>query len=386
MAPRCRREPAVPSTPPQRIAALSLFILVAIAGVAGMMQPVQEQVPASSPPPEPENLPAMHSPERMRPVPNYQASALAGTATQPAEAEASSKEGALQSGSQEMSTLSSSVPQSAPVSLPPPHLEISADGLPANGLRCTYDGGVFHCGDCRLDSDCPAGKGCIANRETRRFECMESECEEDAHCFPGFVCRSASRGSTGPIIRRCMPVGQRREGEPCDSSFVSTAGACQEGLICHRAVCSAPCRLEDAASCPQGYACEEAENGAACFPDCRVRGCPGGQQCKRLNNGDVQCLEQVHGECPETPCAEGERCNMRVLRGRGVFWCARLCNPLRADSCPADQICGVGGGEFSTCYRRCDPMDLDSCGEGERCTTISEDMLQWGCMPIASAH
>jgi hypothetical protein len=377
---------AMQSTSLQRTAALAIIALVSAAGVVGLRPLDEEQGVTAPPPPEPENLPAMHSPARMRLVPNYQAPASAGTATQPAEAEASSKEGTLQTDSREMSTLSSSLPQNAPVSLPPPHREIAADGLPANGLRCTSDGGVFHCGDCRLDSDCPAGKGCIVNKETRRFECMDSECEEDAHCFPGFVCRGASRGSTGPIIRRCMPVGQRREGEPCDSLFVSSAGACQEGLICHRAVCSAPCRLEDAASCPQGYACEAGDDGAACFPDCRVLGCPGGQRCKRLNNGDFQCLEQVHGECPETPCAVGERCNMRVLRGRGVFWCARLCSPLRADSCPADQICGVGGGEFSTCYPRCDPMDLDSCGEGERCTTISEDMLQWGCMPIASAR
>jgi hypothetical protein len=278
------------------------------------------------------------------------------------------------------------LPQSAYMSLPPAHQETGADGLPASGLRCTQDGGVFQCGACRIDSDCPAGKGCIANRETRRFECMESECEEDAHCFPGLVCRNVSRQSTGPVIRRCVPVGQRREGESCDLLFVSTAGACQEGLVCHRGVCSTPCRLEDPASCPEAYACEEGSNGAACFPDCRKRGCPGGQRCKRLNDQDYQCLEQVHGECPETPCGEGERCNQRISRGRGVFWCARLCDPIRADSCPADQVCGVGGGTVSTCYRRCDPMDPDSCGPGGRCTTITEDMTQWGCRPSPSAE
>jgi hypothetical protein len=374
----------VQSTPPQRTVALAIIIaLASAAGVVGLVQPSEEQVPATTPTPEPENSPALHSPARMRHVPARQASASASAPTQLAMTEASSKAGALQSVPQDTSTLSSSLPQSAPVSLPPMHQASAADGLPASGMRCTYDGGVFHCGDCRTDSDCPAGKGCIANRETRRFECMESECEEDAHCFPGFVCRRASRGNTGPIIRRCIPVGERREGEPCDTLFVSTAGACQEGLICHHGVCSVPCRLEDQASCPEGYVCEEGSNGVACFPDCRVRGCPGGQRCKRLNDGDFQCLEQVQGDCPEAPCAEGERCNMQVSRGRGVFWCARLCNPLRADSCPADQICGVGGGEFSTCYRRCDPMDLDSCGAGQQCTTISEDMMQWGCTPTA---
>lgn len=289
---------------------------------------------------------------------------------------------AIPEGSSEARPLS----QSDAASLPPSDMETGADGLPASGLRCTHDGGGFQCGACRTDSDCPAGKGCVANRETRRFECMEPECEEDAHCFPGFVCRRATRGGTGPAIRRCLPVGKRHAGETCDVLFVSAEGACQEGLICHRGVCSVPCRREDAASCPQGQTCEEGDDGAACFPDCRAQGCPGGQRCKRLQDEDFQCLEQVQGECPERPCAEGERCNMRVSRGRGVFWCARQCDPLHADSCPAGQICGVGGGTVSTCYRRCDPMDPGSCGEGQRCATVSEDMTQWGCTPTASAR
>jgi hypothetical protein len=373
-------------SPPQRIVALAVIALVSATGVVGLMPSGQEQEPTSTPTPEPDRLLAMHSPAQIRSASIREASVPASASTQLAMAMPFSRENELQPGLQVTSAPSPAWSRSAPVILPPPHLEIAADGLPVNGLRCTYDGGVFHCGDCRTDSDCPAGRGCVANRETRRFECMESECEEDAHCFPGFVCRRASRWETGPIVRRCMPVGQRSEGEPCDSLFVSTAGACQEGLICHRGVCSAPCQMEDGASCPQGYSCEEAEDGAACFPDCQVRGCPSGQRCKRLNDGDAQCLEQVQGECPEAPCAEGERCNMRVTRGRGVFWCARFCDPLRADSCPAEQICGVGGGEISTCYRRCDPMELDSCGEGQRCTTVSEDMLQWGCMPTASVQ
>jgi hypothetical protein len=368
---------AVQSTPIQRTVALVIIALVSAAAVVGLRQSGEEQGAATTPTPEPENSPAMHPSARTHHVPTRH-SPSPSVSTQSTGAVTSSLANEPPPVSQDISALLSSVPQSAPVSLPPTGLEIAADGLPASGMRCTYDGGVFNCGDCRTDGDCPPGKGCIANRETRRFECMESECEEDVHCFPGFVCRRASRGDTGTTIRRCIPVGERREGEPCDTLFVSKAGACQEGLICHRGVCSVPCRLGDAASCSQGYACEEGSNGAACFPDCHVRGCPGGQRCKDLGDGDFQCLKQVQGECPETPCAEGERCNMRLERGRGVFWCARRCDPLRPDSCPADQICGRG-----TCYPRCDPMNLDSCGEGQRCTTISEDMMRWGCMPIA---
>ncbi|WP_224244805.1 hypothetical protein [Hyalangium gracile] len=251
-------------------------------------------------------------------------------------------------------------------------------------MRCSVEGGAFRCGECRTDSDCPAGSGCVANRETRRFECQTSECEEDAHCFPGLVCRPATTGATGPVIRRCVLSGSRREGEACDGLFISQAGACQEGLVCHRGICSAPCRLGDAASCPDGSTCEEGLNGPACFPDCRTRGCAQGQRCKRLGDTDHQCLSEVRGECPEKPCAAGERCNLRLSQGHGVFWCARLCDPLRAESCPSGQVCGVGSSTTSTCYRRCDPTVLDSCGAGWVCTTVTEDMTQWGCSPASS--
>lgn len=279
--------------------------------------------------------------------------------------------------------LSSAIPRTnLLVSLPPAHGELGADGLPVSGVRCTVDGGSLRCGGCQTDSDCPAGKGCVTNRETHRLECMESECAQDLDCLPGLVCRPATPGIAGPVIHRCEPAGVRREGEPCDTLFVSRTGACEEGLVCHRGVCSTACQPGDATSCPEGFACEEGLNGAACFPDCRVQGCVEGQTCKRLNDTEYQCLASVHGQCPETPCAEGERCNMRLSRGHGVFWCAQLCNPLQADSCPTGQVCGVGGATVSTCYRQCDPMAPDSCGEGWQCTSVTEDMMRFGCRPV----
>jgi hypothetical protein len=268
------------------------------------------------------------------------------------------------------------------LSLPLTHQEaLSADGLPSSGLRCTFDGTHFRCGSCQTDSDCPAGKGCVANRETRRFECMEEECETDIHCFPGYACRPVTAGNTGPVVRRCAPTGPRREGETCDTLYVSREGACDEGLVCHRGMCSPPCRPGDAASCPEGSTCQEGLNGAACTPDCRVRGCAEGQQCKRLDDTDYQCLASVSGECPEKSCAAGERCNMRVSRGRGVFWCAQPCDPVRVDSCPQGEVCGMAGGSLSTCYRQCDPRELDACGADAECVTVSEDMTLWGCRP-----
>jgi hypothetical protein len=264
-------------------------------------------------------------------------------------------------------------------SIPLPATEIALDGSPASAMRCTFDGGVMTCGSCRTDSDCPAGQGCVANRETRRLECMASDCEEDTHCFPGFACRAANGGDSGPVIRRCTPEGVRREGETCDSRYISRNGACREGLRCVSEICTVSCRLDDPASCPTGYHCKEGADGPGCLPDCRQLGCPRGQQCKRINESKHQCLESVVGTCPETPCAEGELCVKRLSRGRGVFWCARSCNPIFPDSCPAGYVCGQASRTTSACFPRCDPHDLDTCDKGWLCGTVSEDMTLWGC-------
>lgn len=267
--------------------------------------------------------------------------------------------------------------------LPPASREISSDGLPAAALHCQWLGGVLTCGSCRTSGDCAPNEGCLVNRETRRLECMASECEEDAHCFPGFACRTLKTGTRNATVRRCVPVGERRAGESCDSDYISRAGACIEGLRCINQVCTAPCRLEDPASCPSGYTCTEDGDGPGCVPDCEKLGCPQGQQCKRLPRGGNRCLARVSGTCPETPCAEGERCMMDGGRGRGAFWCARVCNPIQPGGCPTGYVCGWAGGTSSACFRQCDPKDLDSCGKGWMCATVSEDLSLWGCSPSA---
>ncbi|PTL83155.1 hypothetical protein DAT35_14195 [Vitiosangium sp. GDMCC 1.1324] len=272
---------------------------------------------------------------------------------------------------------------SADAPLPLPSAEISSDGLPAAAMHCQWTGGVLKCGSCRTSGDCAPNQGCLVNRETRRLECMASECEEDAHCFPGFTCRTLLTGTSNTTIRRCVPVGERREGESCDPDYISRIGACREGLRCINQVCTVPCRLEDSASCPSGHTCMDDGDGPGCVPDCEKLGCPQGQRCKRLPRGGNRCLARVSGTCPETPCAEDERCMMDGSRSRGTFWCARVCNPIQPGGCPTGHVCGWAGGTSSVCFRQCDPRDLDSCGPGWMCATVSEDLSLWGCSPSA---
>ncbi|HYO57994.1 hypothetical protein [Archangium sp.] len=259
--------------------------------------------------------------------------------------------------------------------------ERAPDGLPVSAMRCTWTSEGLDCGSCRTDGDCPAGQGCVANRETRRFECMAFECEEDVHCFPGSVCRPVTTGATGIVVRRCVPEGLRREGEPCDSLPVSSASSCREGLRCVDQVCSAPCSLDGSVRCSSGFVCTDSLEGPGCFPDCQRLGCPDGQACTRVREDQYQCLAASQGDCRETPCPEGERCNMRMSRGRAVFWCAQVCNPVLPGSCPNGDVCGMGSSTASTCFRKCDPMDPESCGPGWSCSTVTEDMSVLGCTP-----
>jgi hypothetical protein len=271
---------------------------------------------------------------------------------------------------------------STPVTvLPSVSEERAPDGLPAAAMRCERMADGLDCGSCRVDGDCPAGQGCVANRETRRFECMASECEEDTHCFPGSVCRPVNTGATGTIIRRCTLEGQRREGEPCDSLPASPASSCREGLRCVNQVCSAPCLLDGSVRCASGFVCTDSLDGPGCAPDCQWLGCPEGQSCTRVRDDQYQCLVVSRGDCRENPCAADERCNMRMSRGRAVFWCARVCNPLLSDSCPSGNVCGVGSPTVSTCFRKCDPADPEACGPGWVCSTVTEDMSVFGCSP-----
>ncbi|MET0403509.1 MAG: hypothetical protein ABW123_13945 [Cystobacter sp.] len=267
--------------------------------------------------------------------------------------------------------------------LPRAAQDIAPDGLPAAATNCQWEAGALVCGSCRSSGDCPQDQGCLINRETRQLECMASDCVDDSHCDPGTTCRELKTGTSNADIRRCTPVGERGEGDSCDPDFISRSGACREGLRCLNQVCTRPCEPGGPESCPAGHTCTSDVDGAGCVPDCEQLGCAAGQHCKRLPEGGNRCLAQVTGTCPETACGEGERCLMDGTRGRGSFWCARVCESFRPEGCAAGEVCGWAGGTTSACFRQCDPKRLDSCGEGWMCATISEDLSLWGCRPSA---
>jgi len=252
---------------------------------------------------------------------------------------------------------------------------------PANLMNCPL-AEAFRCGECTTDSDCPAGRGCVINYSKGVFECAESECEEDHHCFPGSVCRVAAGGAPGPVIRRCLLAGERAAGEPCSRLPATPDEACGEGLLCVNDLCGRPCVPGSREDCPVGYVCEDSPLGAACLPDCRQPGCSEGRACTQLNGGVFQCLALVVDECgDEKPCAQGANCITRGRKGRAGRFCSSPCAAWKPSSCPEGFVCGVGGPTLSTCYRKCDPQDLNTCPTGWLCMTVTEDLQTWGCLP-----
>ncbi|WP_228556639.1 hypothetical protein, partial [Myxococcus sp. AB025B] len=264
-----------------------------------------------------------------------------------------------------------------------PRGDEAARTRPATQLDCSSKGGTFQCGECATDGDCPEREGCVINYDTRRFECAPSECEEDAHCFPGSVCRVAAGELPGPVVRRCLRSGTRQAGQSCSRLPTSPDEACSEGLLCINHHCGAPCEPGVEGSCPEGTACEQSSMGAACLPDCRQTGCTEGRTCAALNGGSFLCLELVVDACSdERPCDAGEHCMVRGGRGgRAGRFCSSVCESWKSEGCGEGRVCGIGGPTGSTCYQRCDPDRLDSCPNQWICSTVTEDLQSWGCVP-----
>lgn len=280
-----------------------------------------------------------------------------------------------------------SAPPSVDGGLPPvvKLLDGGTGVLPAAAMHCTFDGG-FSCGQCTHDAECPQGHGCIANRQTRRFECLPSECEDDQGCFPGTVCRALAGAAPGPLVRRCVPTGSRVLGERCLPGAADAVDACTEDLVCFDGACRARCG-SGSSPCPEGQQCHDTLRDArVCVPDCRHRGCSGEERCVEVFPGSFQCASVSIDECGDgRACPQGQYCLTRARDGRAGRFCAAPCKSwLGSDACPQGYVCGRGGPEQSSCYRACSPQDMSSCPQGWMCTTVSEDKQSWGCRPDVS--
>lgn len=226
---------------------------------------------------------------------------------------------------------------------------------------------------CRRSDDCDSPLVCFADVNMRGLYCTDSDCVTDAQCRDDFVCGLVST-LNGEVLKRCLLVGDRREGESCVRFSKKYAEACARGLLCD-GWCGRPCEPEVPGSCPEGFFCprEGGPEGPSCLPSCEARGCPPGQACIRFGQGASVCSVVRGTNCQQLPCPEAQVCQTHTLpRRAGVVW-MRCELPCSNDglSCPEGSVC-----RFQRCVRACGPDSPGTCGPGEKCARSRDGARQ----------
>ncbi|HZH16750.1 MAG TPA: hypothetical protein VE057_20515 [Archangium sp.] len=219
---------------------------------------------------------------------------------------------------------------------------------------------------CMRSSECEAPLRCLRDLRSWRSFCADSQCMSDSHCEDRRVCRGVAASEDGSLMRLCVLLGTREEGERCEQLPSRADEACGPGLLCggREGWCGRPCRLDAAKDCPESFFCADAVPEPLCLPTCEARGCPTGQQCIRFAEGVSACMEVYGSNCQDSGCPESQTC--KVLDGitaPGKVWmaCVRECGK-GLPACPEGRFCFT-----ATCELPCEPHEPTSCGAGFRC-------------------
>jgi hypothetical protein len=220
--------------------------------------------------------------------------------------------------------------------------------------------------DCGLSSECEPPLGCLTETRARKQYCTDSECTTDAQCPEGQLCQHLATWGDGPLVRRCVPVGIRQQGEGCIKLPEDKGSACAPGLLCgsYEGWCSRPCRMGSVSDCPAGFFCADTIPEPVCLPTCEARGCPEGQHCILFDEGASVCAQVYGPQCQQTPCSHGHECDVSTKPQQpGKVWmeCVERCGEGHPP-CTAGLIC-----DGLRCKPPCNPQDPDPCGEGYRC-------------------
>jgi hypothetical protein len=216
---------------------------------------------------------------------------------------------------------------------------------------------------CANDNECEPPLACFWDRRYLRQVCQGSDCISDAHCPQGHVCRWIPvEDGAKAAVSHCVPVGNRKEGEPCFRLPRLEEKGCEPGLLCAD-WCGRRCGSWPSGECPEGSFCAtDNPDGPVCLPTCEGRTCPEGQRCVHLKGGVSTCAV-VHGpDCQREPCSEGRRCEVDTSPYRpGEAWlrCASACQGegYTSSGCPPELSC-LGG----ECRERCVVTDANPCG------------------------
>jgi hypothetical protein len=229
--------------------------------------------------------------------------------------------------------------------------------------------------ECQQHADCAAPLKCFMDPIDGRRSCLDSRCMKDGDCPTDMVCRTFFFGDQTVWFRRCIPLGVRQEGEPCDLVPRDQRRGCVAGLLCQHEWCGRPCALGVPDACPQNFFCAEGTHGPSCLPTCQGRTCPEGQACVEYGAQSSTCAE-IHGQnCRQTPCPEGSFCYDEAISHQGdAVWMSCQTSCSAKDPCPDQQVC------FNfRCRQACTLEGPDTCGPHRRCGRRRNE-APW-CMP-----
>ncbi len=235
--------------------------------------------------------------------------------------------------------------------------------------------------ECGSGGECESPQGCLFEARYNQAYCTDSQCMTDTQCPEDQVCRTLATKERGLLVRVCVPVGVRQEGENCDPGPQDKRHACAAGLVCgghNYHWCGRPCRLgTQEAECHEGFFCADTGSVPVCLPTCERQGCPEGQHCVRFEEGASVCM-QVYGQnCQQSPCPEDRKCSVLTQPSHpGKAWmeCLERCGE-GSSPCGAGKVCDVW-----QCLPSCDPQGPDRCGEGYRCRRSWPD-TPFACRP-----
>ncbi len=235
--------------------------------------------------------------------------------------------------------------------------------------------------ECSSGAECEPPLSCLYESRYRQAYCTDSQCVTDAQCPEDQVCRPLATKEGGLLVRICVPLGVRQEGENCAPSPQDKRHACAPGLVCSGHDdhwCGRPCRPgAPAAQCPEGFFCADTSPEPVCLPTCERRGCPDGQDCVRFNEGASVCAHVYGQNCLQSPCPNERKCRVLTRPPHpGKVWmeCLERCGKGHSP-CSAGKVCDVW-----QCLPDCDPRAPNMCGEGYRCRQRWPD-APFACQP-----
>jgi hypothetical protein len=234
--------------------------------------------------------------------------------------------------------------------------------------------------ECESAQSCEPPLGCLFDGDAIRAYCIDSQCNTDAECPEGELCRTLATIGDGPSVRACTLVGIRQEGERCVDLALSRDEVCAAGLLCggrNEKWCGKPCLKGEAQACPEGFFCADTVPEPVCFPTCETRGCPERQHCVRYTQGASACAKVYGPQCQQTPCPRGGECDVSVdLAQPGKAWmeCEEPCGEGQPP-CGDGLIC-----EKWQCRAPCDPAGPPVCIEGYVCRKHKPDR-PYTCQP-----